>query len=141
MKILIAADGSDCSARAVASLIAHVKWFSGQPELHLLHVHAPIPIGLATRHISHDVLENHYREEGKEALKSAEALLAAAALPFTRHIHVGPIAETIVKIANELGCELICMGTHGHGEVASALLGSVANKVLHFAQTPVLMAK
>lgn len=141
MKILVAADGSECSARAVSSLIGHVKWFSGRPEIHLLHVHAPIPIGLATRHISHEALERHYREEGELALKPAEDQLLAAGLPFTRHIHVGPIADTIVKMAGELDCDLICMGTHGHGAVAGALLGSVAAKVLHLSPLPVLLAK
>ncbi len=141
MKILIAADGSDCAARAIESLIEHIKWFAGQPELHLLYVHPPVPIGLATQHIAEDVLERYYREEGEQALASAQERLAAAHLPFTRHIHVGSVAETIVNLAGELGCDLICMGTHGRGTVAGALLGSVATKVLHLSSVPVLLAK
>lgn len=141
MKILIAADGSECSARAVDSLIEHLKWFAERPELHLLYVHLPVPIGLATKHVSQDVLERYYREEGEQALQAAEARLTAAKLAFTRHIHVGPVAETIVKVARELGCELVCMGTHGRGAVSGALLGSVATKVLHLANVPVLLAR
>jgi nucleotide-binding universal stress UspA family protein len=141
MKILIAVDGSECSARAVDSLIAHVQWFAGQPELHLLHVHPPVPIGLAAEHLSEEVLQAYYREESGLALEAAEQRLTAAGLPYARHIHVGPVAETIVKVAGELGCELICMGTHGRGAVAGALMGSVAARVLHLSSIPVLLAR
>lgn len=141
MKILMAIDGSDYSLNAVRSLIAHVRWFSDRPELHLLHVHPPVPVGLATRHVGHDVLERHYREESEAALAAARELLDAAQLPYTPHIHVGQPAETIVKEARELGCDLICMGNHGRGALPSAILGSVATKVLHLSTIPVLLAK
>jgi len=52
---------------------------------------------------------------------------------------VGQPAEVIVKLAGELACELICLGTHGRGAVATAVLGSVALKVLQFSQVPVLL--
>ncbi|HCX32645.1 MAG TPA: universal stress protein [Rhodocyclaceae bacterium] len=141
MKILLAVDGSDCSLNAVRSLVSHVRWFAGKPELHVLHVHPPIPVGLATGHISREVLDAHYRGEGEAAVRPAEDLLSAADLPFVRHLHVGDPAAIIVKLAGELGCELICMGSHGRGTVASALLGSVTTKVLHLSPVPVLVAK
>ena len=141
MKILIAIDGSDASLNSVSSLIAHVRWFAERPELHLMHVHPPVPTGLATRHVSHEALERHYREEGEAALAAARALLDAAQLPYSLHIHVGQPAETIVKEAQELGCDLICLGNHGRGALPNALLGSVATKVLHLASIPVLLAK
>lgn len=36
---------------------------------------------------------------------------------------------------------LICMGTRGRGAVAGALPGSVATKVRHLAQLPLLLAR
>ena len=141
MRVLIAIDGSDASKMAVRSLIDHVSWFRERPELHLLHVHPPVPVGLATRHVGHDVLEHYYREESEAALAAARALFDAAKLPYTLHIHVGEPALTIVKVAGELACDLISLGNHGRGALPNALLGSVATKVLHLTSIPVLLSK
>ncbi len=141
MKILLAIDGSEVSQRAVASLIGHVQWFREKPEIHLLHVHLPIPVGLAVQHVSQEALDRYYREEGESVLGEARKRLAESGFPVTQHIHVGHPAEIVVKLAEELGCELICLGTHGRGAIAGAVLGSVANKVLHLATIPVLLAK
>ena len=48
-----------------------------------------------------------------------------------------PWAE-IGKAAVEMNADLIVMGTHGHGGIARALLGSVAEKVVRTADSPVL---
>ena len=141
MKILLAIDGSEVSQRALASLVAHVQWFRDKPDIHLLHVHLPIPVGLAVQHVSQEALDRYYREEGEAVLAEARKRLEDAGLAVTWHIHVGQPAEVIVRLAAELGCDLICLGTHGRGAVAGAVLGSVAGKVLHLAQVPVLLAK
>ncbi|MDO8932502.1 MAG: universal stress protein [Rhodocyclaceae bacterium] len=141
MKILLAIDGSDVSQRALASLIDHVQWFRDRPEVHLLHVHLPIPVGLAVQHVSQEALDRYYREEGEAVLADARARLEESGFAVTAHIHVGNPADIIVKVADELGCGLICLGTHGRGAVAGAVLGSVATKVLHLARVPVLLAK
>lgn len=139
MKILLAIDGSEASLRAVQGLIEHVQWFRGHPEIHLLHVHAPVPVGLALKHVSKETLDRHYRDEGEAVLAPALGLLQEAGLTATCHIHVGHPAEVIVHQAQQLGCGLICMGSHGRGAVATAVLGSVAAKVLHLAHIPVML--
>ena len=141
MKILVAQDGSETSLRAIRHLIAHVKWFREQPGVELLFVHPPIPIGLATKHVSEATLDAYYREEGEQALAAARRLLDEAGVKYSAHIHVGPVAESVVRLAGELGCDLICMGTHGRGALRNALIGSVATKVLHLSALPVMLAK
>ena len=141
MKILLAIDGSAVSLRAVHSLIDHVRWFREPPQVHLLHVHAPIPVGFAVQHLSPETLDRYYREEGDATLKPAADLQAKAGIAITPHIHVGHAAEIIVRLAGELGCELICLGSHGRGGIGNALLGSVASRVLHLATVPVLIAR
>jgi nucleotide-binding universal stress UspA family protein len=140
-KVLVPVDGSTCSDRAVAQFIEHASWFRETPEVHLVHVHAPIPVGRVQQHVGHEMLETYYREESEVLLASAEKLLRDAGLAFSRHIHVGSAAEIIVKLARELGCDIIFMGTHGRGALPAVVLGSVASKVLHLADRPVMLCK
>ena len=141
MKFLMAVDGSGCSDRAVAQLIARIGEWRNLPEVHLLYVHPPIPIGRVQAHIGHDSLESYHREESLPHLASAESALAAAGVAFTRHIHVGEPADVVARVAAELGCDLIVMGNQGRSAVADAVLGSVAHRVLRLAHCPVLLVK
>jgi nucleotide-binding universal stress UspA family protein len=139
MNILLAVDGSETSLRATAGLASHVRWFAEPPTIHLLHVHLPVPVGLALQHVSCETLNRYYLEEGEKVLAPAVELLRSAGLSATTHIHVGHAAELIVRLAGELACELVCLGSHGRGAIAAAVLGSVALKVLQLSPVPVLL--
>lgn len=141
MKILLPVDGSECSMRAVDHLLTHISWFREVPEIHLLHVHPPIPIGRVQAHIGKETLHEYYREDSQEHLTAAQARLDAAERFHTTHIHVGMPAEVISKMAGDLQCDLIIMGAHGRGALANMVMGSVASRVLHLASCPVLLVK
>ena len=141
MKILLPVDGSDCSLRAVDHLIAHSAWFREVPEIHLLHVHAPIPIGRVQAHIGKEALHAYYLEESQDAVAGAQQKLDTAGLFHTTHIHVGQPAEVIARVAGELQPDLIIMGSHGRTGMAGLVMGSVASRVLHLVQCPILLVK
>lgn len=141
MKILLPVDGSDCSLRAVDHLIAHCTWFSAVPEIHVLNVHAPIPIGRVQSHIGSETLHAYYLEDSQAVLLEAQRRLDAAGLFHTTHIHVGQPAEVIAKMAAELSCDLIVMGSNGRSGITGLIMGSVANRALHLAHCPVLLVK
>ena len=141
IKILLPVDGSDCALRAVGHLIAHTAWFREVPEIHLLHVQPPIPIGRALAHVGKETLHSHYMEESREHLLGAQQRLDAANRFHTTHVHVGQAAEVIARLADELKCDLIVMGSHGRGGIAGLIMGSVASRVLHLAPCPVLLVK
>lgn len=141
MNILVGQDGSEISLHATGSVIELAARLREPPQVHLVFVHPPIPLDFATKHIDQAALDAYYREEGEQALAAASDLLAAANIAVTRHIHVGAAAQTIVKLAGELDCELICLGTHGHGALSTALLGSVAGKVVHLSTIPVMLVR
>jgi nucleotide-binding universal stress UspA family protein len=53
----------------------------------------------------------------------------------------GVPAETIVETAKEQNCDLIVMGTHGHGAITDVLIGSTAKWVVRQSLIPVLVIR
>ena len=53
----------------------------------------------------------------------------------------GDAADVIVREANELGADLIVVGTRGHNAAQRALLGSVSTNVVHHAHCDVLVVR
>ena len=53
----------------------------------------------------------------------------------------GNPVEKILKQAEEKNCDLIVMGTHGHGTLADAMMGSTARRVLRRSTKPVLVVR
>ena len=53
----------------------------------------------------------------------------------------GPPADTIVRVAQKCGADLIVMGIHKRTGLHRILLGSVAGKVVRLAPCPVLMVR
>lgn len=51
-----------------------------------------------------------------------------------------PAAET-VGMLEEFGCDLIVIGSHGHGRLRRLLRGSLADEVVRHARCPVLVVK
>jgi nucleotide-binding universal stress UspA family protein len=138
MKILVAVDGSKPSLKAAQLLIEHCDWYRAKPDVELVTVHLPVP---PVGRVPKSQLERYYQEEGQAKLQAARQKLGAAGIPHKAHVLVGPVAEAIVKHARDRRCDLIYIGTRGLGRVGAALIGSTALKVLHIAETPVLLVK
>jgi manganese transport protein len=49
------------------------------------------------------------------------------------------VATLIARAADDVHADLIVVGTHGHGGLAAALMGSVARALCHRANQPVLV--
>lgn len=141
LKILLAVDGSVMSHRAAEVLINQAGKCAEPPEVHVITVHLPIPIDAATRHVDASSVEQYYRDESQKIIAPIEARLSQAGLAVTPHIHVGAPADIICRSAERLGVDLIIAGTHGHGALAGALLGSVSAKILKRASMPVLLVR
>ncbi len=138
--ILLPVDGSAYSERAIEEAIKLVQK-SGPMDIHVLNVQPRIFVGETLVFLDPAKLDTYYYEQGSKGLASAEKLLKKAGIAFSSHRAVGPVAETIVTKAKELGADGILMATHGHGRVAGMLLGSVSNKVLHFSPMPVTFVR
>ena len=53
----------------------------------------------------------------------------------------GNPVEQIIKQSDEKNCDLIVMGTYGHGTLADAMMGSTARRVLRRSRKPVLVVR
>jgi nucleotide-binding universal stress UspA family protein len=142
MKILLAVDGSKNSLDAVQLLIEHASWFTERPQIELVTVHLPVPkLPRMSAVVGKKQIERYYEEEGEARLAAAKKKLDAARMPYRPRILVGPVAETLVRHAEDQRCDLICIGSRGMTEMGKALLGSTAAKVLHISGVPVLLVK
>jgi nucleotide-binding universal stress UspA family protein len=81
------------------------------------------------------------RARAQAALAPAIAQLKRAGVQNVTHTVYGDTANVIVRAARRLRCDSIVMGTRGMGAIGSLLIGSVANKVIHLATTPVTLVK
>jgi len=141
MKILLAVDGSEYSQRAASFLANNVSALAQGPEIHCLHVHAPIPYPGAAKAVGKGAIEKYQREESEAALAPAKKALLAANLDPKCSWSVGDVVEEIGKYVKKNKIDLIVLGSHGRGSLAALTLGSVAMKVLAAVKTPALIIR
>ncbi|MBL8521480.1 MAG: universal stress protein [Betaproteobacteria bacterium] len=138
MKILVPIDGSDASLRALAFVTSHADAFS--PDIHLIHVHLPVPSARAAAWVGKEVLHAYYEEESDAALKPALGLLAKAGKQAVVIKGIGdPGSEIASKAA--AGFDLIVMGNKGRTALGNMVMGSVAMRTLAESTVPVLLVK
>ena len=135
MNVLLAVDGSDHSYEAVRSL----KYLARAEALHVLHViDVPTPAyPMMVPEVAQELyatVERNMREDGHRLLDRIVSLLPMDVGPVTKHLAVGSPAEQIVAFAEKQQASLIVLGTRGLGPIKERLIGSVAHRVLTFAQ-------
>ena len=139
MKILLAADGSECTTKAAAYLMTHEAMLEGG-ELLILHVQPALPQRVEG-FVGKAKVASYHEEEAGKVLAPIEEFIRRHDVTCSTHWRVGRAADRIVEFAREQGVHLIAMGTHGHGLLGRALLGSVAQGVVAQADVPVLLVK
>jgi len=138
-RILVPVDGSERCNRAV-KYVASLCGDLGAAEIHLINVE-PAPVGWQTHDMARETIQAHAKERGMEAAAGARAMLDEAGLKYELHLEVGPVGDTIARVAKEINCDSIVMGTHGRTVVGKLVLGSVAADVLHLVDIPVTLVK
>ncbi len=141
-KLLLPIDGSDCALRAVELVLSQRALYRDPHnfEVHLVNVQLPLS-GFVSRFVSYEQVSRYHEDESEKAQRQACALLAAAGVKTICHHEVGIPAETITRLADELNCDRIVMGTYGRGAFKEFLVGSTTLKVIQLANVPVLLVK
>ena len=127
-KILVAVDLSP-EAKPVLARARELRGFYGA-ELCLIHVVEPL-VTTSDYELSPDLPLEVERTIEQRAVKYLQAL--AGDMDITdalQTVKIGSVKREILNFAQQQGCDLIVIGTHGRHGVAT-LLGSTANAVLH----------
>ena len=140
MKILIAADGSPYTKRMLAYVAAHDEWLGPQHEYTVLHVEPTLPHN-AAHMLGREVCERYYRDQAAEVLDPVRKFFEQQSLRASFLSKIGPSAATIAEAADHGRFDILMMGSHGHGALASMVLGSVTAKVLGLCKVPVLIVR
>ena len=126
--ILVAIDGSKPADRALETAIEEARVWNA--EVHVIYV---IESGLFSSLPMDNTLEIIYsvlQKEGEEILESAREKADAAGVPVTTHLRQGHAGSQIVSLAEDLGVDLIILGSHGKSGVDRLFLGSVTDYVV-----------
>lgn len=138
-RLLAALDFSPVSRSVVDRAAALAQAFAA--ELTLVHVAAPDPafVGYETGpQTVRDARASELRSEHRDLQNAAEDLRARG-IGARALLLQGATVEMLLREAREIGAEMIVIGSHGHGALHRALLGSVSEGVVRGARCPVLV--
>jgi nucleotide-binding universal stress UspA family protein len=137
MRILVPIDGSACTKRMLDYLIEHPETIGKADDFTLMFVCAPIPLRVAMG-MDDDVIAAHYAEEARLATELAMRRFESVGWTHRLLTKIGVPSVEICKEASSGSYDLIVMGNHGRGPVASLLLDSTSQCVLAGCKVPVL---
>jgi len=140
-KILYPTDFSDVSKKALASIL-ELKT-AGAKEVVVMHVIDSRNLDAMAQYVPADLLRT---QEALEKIAREEAQAIADALEkkgFTVKIRIeeGIPARNILEAEEEEGISSIVIGSHGVSNIKEMFLGSVSEKVIRKAKSPVIVIK
>jgi nucleotide-binding universal stress UspA family protein len=136
-KILLAYDGSEGAKLALAKVAEMAK--TAAAELHLLAV-GRIPEYAET--VS-EVEEAREQAKGfySKIMEEAAASLKRQGLSADVRIDFGKPGDVILRVAEELGADLVVLGTNPHSALRRRVLGATVDKVVDHAHCSVLVIR
>src|SRR5580765_4484248 len=119
--ILFATDLADDTEFVIAK-VRGMRGYSGA-KLSIVHVVEPLP-GYSYAYLGIEDIEGQLIEEARQSIEKLAGKLNVEKTDV--YVEVGPTKTKILKIADDVGADLLVCGSHGrHG--LSLLLGSTAN--------------
>ena len=138
MKIVLAADGSKFTGKAVAFLLKQEDWaYNRANEIIVVNVQAR----LTSRSLVLSELAAFYKAEAEAVLRPVERMLRRHKVVYRSVWAVGYPAKEIVGLAKREKAQLIVMGTRGRSKFGRVFMGSVAQEVVSASTVPVVLVK
>ena len=134
-RILVPTDFSEHSLAALKYAIELAR--EHESEVVLVHVVEPLPYGVARWYEPTKLLEQ-YGETASVELKRFEKEATQLYPKCRSELHFGVVHEVIGELVSKLKVDLIVMSMRGQTRILDLLIGGVAEKLLRYAQCPVL---
>lgn len=142
MRILVPVDGSGAANRAVAYALSLV---GDAPEAGIVLVNVQsrqtVDMSDVSGVMTVDADRRTAARQAQQALRQASDLCREAGVRFDSLVELGPVAQTVARLARELEIGQIVMGTRGLGSFRGLVLGSIAAEVTRLAEVPVTLVK
>lgn len=134
-KILLATDGSE-DAELAARVATDLSTRFGS-SLHVVYAWHTVP----SPHFE-SYIRSQLGDAAKELLTKAVARIeGAGGVVAGAHLEEGRTVDAVLGSAEELGADLIVLGSRGHGPVGRLVIGSVSEGVVRHAPCPVLVMR
>jgi nucleotide-binding universal stress UspA family protein len=153
--ILVAYDGSPASEHALrqagellaprpALVVVVTKEGVGFELMELPTANVGLPPAALDVRTAIEVDETMHEHAQRLAQKGVglarDAGFEAEGLAVAEDLHV-PVAEAIVRVANERDAQAVVVGAHGHSKLGDVILGSTSRDVIRHAPCPVVVAR
>ena len=139
-RILVPLDGSALAKKALDEAERLAKFFSA--EIILFQVVPFMPIYGSPELVTPFIIDEKQKESAVRYLFNLAEELKKREFKVTTMVRTGQqVALEIIDYAKESGTDLIVMCTHGRSGITRWMLGSVTQKVLSRAETPVLLIR
>jgi nucleotide-binding universal stress UspA family protein len=139
-KMLVPLDGSELAE----VVFPYAKELAGRLgiEVILLHISAPALRDYAAMNRAYiEHAADTVRREARRVQKKAGLVPEEKAIEVRGELVVGYPADEILRYSEENAVDLILMASHGRSGPKRWALGSVADKILHAANTPVFLVR
>jgi nucleotide-binding universal stress UspA family protein len=143
VQVVVAYDFSPSSEQALARAIE----VAARAPHHVLHIAIAIDSrdraagGSLLHKVGYDTAEAIQKVVLEKVTRAFAGRETAADIQFFVHARIGKPAEEILLLAQEVGADLIFIGSHGKTGVERMLLGSVSERVVREAKCPVMIAR
>lgn len=142
-KILFPTDGSENSKRTLECVLEFARKF--ESEVVILHTYDPPlpsyapPGGVINRYTLSIEMEENLKEYAQKLLQSVKTKFEAENIKCSGILEKGHAGHAIINTIESEQCDIVIMGSHGHGTLESLLLGSTSNYIVHHTKCPVLL--
>ena len=113
---------------------------AGKGEIHVLGIVHDLGVAMVASYLP-EGFEKHAMEKLKADLSEFAEREFPDSANVTVHVGHGHVPETILRIAGDLGVDLIVMASHPPNDLQTLLVGSNADKVVRHSPIPVLVAR
>jgi nucleotide-binding universal stress UspA family protein len=112
-------------------------------ELHIIHVIEPVVFSsdVVMTKTGLDELPNELEIYAKKDIEKIATVLKDKQVPFISKILHGNASKEILHYAKVNHSDMICIASHGHGNIEDFFFGSTTEKVLRKSTCPVLSVR